>query len=278
MKHSKPMLIRPDSDRITQQYATPNPPHNHVLWELTIYQDGISKNIVNGIPADATSGDIFLMGPAHLHEIVFIKTPHLHQDIYFTEEDIRFALKNWPSELSKEVLSGERFIHLKADINTYDSVQKYCKTLLKFTVSDSMEKRPSVVKALSISLLEYILGLYLIENYGERQGEPKWLIELLVQLQRPEVFSKRVNDIVGMTNYSHSQVSTIFKNYLGVSLVDYLIKIRMSYAEELLAKTNASVLMIAEECGYASLSSFIKLFHAFTGYTPLQYRKKGGKQ
>ncbi len=50
----------------------------------------------------------------------------------------------------------------------------------------------------------------------------------------------------------------------------------MAYAKALFRTTDLSVLQIAEELRYASISYFIKKFKDLFGLTPLQYRRENG--
>lgn len=53
---------------------------------------------------------------------------------------------------------------------------------------------------------------------------------------------------------------------------------RIQRACTLLANTNLSVGEIAEQCGYASTSHFIKLFRKLMGCAPMGYRKSVQQQ
>ena len=271
--------IAPAKDDITRIYATPNPPHTHKKWELVFFLDGLSSNSINEKKYDASRGDLFLIGPSHVHEISFIKTPHLHQDVYYENSDIEKAVTNMPENLSSQILSGERIVKLKLGFNEYETLHLFLESLISAKSNElGQEKNISYQKFLSLSLLDTVLGLYTIKYYERHSSTPKWLLEFVSNLQRPEVFSKRVSEIVSLTNYSHSQVGAMFKAYKGVSLVDYLIDIRMDYAKQLLKVTNKSVLTISEDCGYNSLSTFIKLFREKNDCSPLQYRKRAQEE
>lgn len=66
------------------------PTHAHACWELLLFDRGISCNIVNGIRYENMShGDIFILGPHHLHEIKVVQEPHSHWDIYCSDERMR---------------------------------------------------------------------------------------------------------------------------------------------------------------------------------------------
>lgn len=274
---NKYAAITPSEGLITKRYVTPNRYHSHTGWEIVVFLDGISTNGVNGINFEASKGDFFLLGPSHSHEIAFIKTPHLHQDVYYSQEEVLEAIGELPKQMISDIITGKRLIHLKLSLNALSTVQSYLDTLQSLSTFESdMERREMVSygKYISLSLLKFLVGYYIINCYRAKSTTPKWLVEFVLELQKPEVFSRRINDIISLTNYSHSQVGAKFKEYKGVSLVDYLIEIRTTYAKDLLETTNESVLTISEECGYSSLSSFIKLFREKTGCSPLQYRKK----
>lgn len=72
---------------------------------------------------------------------------------------------------------------------------------------------------------------------------------------------------------SPSHFSYLFKKETGTNFVDYLTKVRMQNAIELM-KTNMRVNDIAEKVGYQNRNRFIINFRQYTSCTPTEYRKK----
>lgn len=66
----------------------------------------------------------------------------------------------------------------------------------------------------------------------------------------------------------------IFKKQYGESFKDYLNRIRIEEAAELLLKTDKKVYEIAEEVGYRDLDYFINKFIGMKGCTPAKFRKQ----
>lgn len=64
-----------------------------------------------------------------------------------------------------------------------------------------------------------------------------------------------------------------FDRYVGVSPMDYLLRIRLSRAKHLLANTNDSVEEIAVSCGFSSANYFGLIFKRKTGLSPSAYRR-----
>lgn len=72
-----------------------------------------------------------------------------------------------------------------------------------------------------------------------------------------------------------SYFSRLFKKEVGETFVEYVTKMKISRAKELLEQTPDSVGKICERLGYDNQSYFIKIFKNYVGVTPMEYR--GGK-
>ncbi len=71
---------------------------------------------------------------------------------------------------------------------------------------------------------------------------------------------------------SRSGFARKFKELLGASFFDYLTRLQMPDARELLTITHLPVAMIGEKIGYQSDLSFVKAFKKLHGETPRSYR------
>ncbi|TVY00267.1 response regulator [Paenibacillus cremeus] len=69
-----------------------------------------------------------------------------------------------------------------------------------------------------------------------------------------------------------SYFSRMFKKETGESFIEYVTRMKMERAKELLDRTSHSVGKICELLGYDNQSYFIKIFKSHTGVTPVEYR------
>ncbi|MDF2936052.1 MAG: hypothetical protein K0Q90_1425 [Paenibacillaceae bacterium] len=69
-------------------------------------------------------------------------------------------------------------------------------------------------------------------------------------------------------------LSRIFKEEFGEKFVDYLTRLRIERAKELLEHSQESVQSISENVGYLYTMSFIRVFKKSVGTTPGDYRKE----
>lgn len=77
-------------------------------------------------------------------------------------------------------------------------------------------------------------------------------------------------------NYYH--FSRLFQQYTHQSFRDYLLHFRINKARKMLLQTSDSVTSIAIECGFETISYFIKKFQEVTGFTPKRFRTEYYKQ
>lgn len=275
MKKNIIELLTVKHNQITHEYFTPNPPHRHNQWELLIFEKGVSENIVNETKYTVQGGDVFLLGPQHLHEIRFVTTPHIHRDIYFSAEVVQKNCNNYSSDLFENLQSGSRLLKFRMNQSMRESIDLLCQNLdtlcLVYSADSNGAFQPA--EGLSQSILNMVVGIYFSQHIIKKIDTPPALLNILKNLQKPAFFTQKVSDIIAYTNYSHSQFLKIFKQYTGISIVQYLNRLRIDYAAELLRQTDNTVLSVCEESGYDSLSFFIKSFKAQYGQTPLQYRK-----
>ncbi|GBF75367.1 DNA-binding response regulator [Paenibacillus sp. 598K] len=67
-------------------------------------------------------------------------------------------------------------------------------------------------------------------------------------------------------------VSKLFKQLKGMSISDYILRVRMDQATYLLKHTSDKIYAIAEKVGYSNSQYFIKVFRDQFGKTPQEYR------
>lgn len=81
-----------------------------------------------------------------------------------------------------------------------------------------------------------------------------------------------VSEIASLCGVSEIYFRRLFKEYSGMSPVDYRIHHKIERAKILLEYENMSVTEIAEMLSFSGTPYFIKTFKRITGITPLQYR------
>ena len=214
---------------LCRKYTTPNRPHSHNMWELIFFEKGETANTVNDVEYTANPGDVFLIGPPHTHAITFRSTPHLHRDLYYTDESVREVAAMFSEDLYDKLCSDD-ILHFHMSSNTFQTIIRQSEKLEALAVLASMDNggiTNDELKKISISVLHFVIGLSQIKTISATPSYPKWLLDIIQRLSSPEYFTKSVENIVSETYYSHATVSNIFREYLGVTLSEYLINLRL---------------------------------------------------
>ncbi|MCD8915928.1 AraC family transcriptional regulator [Staphylococcus simulans] len=76
-----------------------------------------------------------------------------------------------------------------------------------------------------------------------------------------------------MVELSPAYLSRVFSDELGVTLSQYIIKVRIKVGRDLLVRTKMSVADIAKYVGFKDQSYFTQRFKEVYGMSPLKYRK-----
>ncbi len=76
---------------------------------------------------------------------------------------------------------------------------------------------------------------------------------------------------------SQTQFSLLFKREMGTSFLQYLLDIRITAAQELLAHTGQKIYQIAEATGFGDASYFSYCFKQRCGMSPKEYRMQEGE-
>lgn len=110
---------------------------------------------------------------------------------------------------------------------------------------------------------------------GLRLPDEEWIEQITGYIDQH--FHERVT-LALLADIGHGSpfhLQKTFKKVLGISPLEYLQQVRIAKAKKLLTTTNKSLSKIGDEIGMSNIPYFITLFKRVTGYTPIQFRKKG---
>jgi len=81
-------------------------------------------------------------------------------------------------------------------------------------------------------------------------------------------------EIAKASHLSSSRLAHIFKEQMGITIIDYLTSVRIDRAKKLLLATDQSCTEICFQVGYNNQSYFTRTFKELVGMTPRQFRTK----
>lgn len=102
----------------------------------------------------------------------------------------------------------------------------------------------------------------------------KKLQQMLNFLARHHQHNIRVQDLAREVRLHPNYAMQLFKQVMGATIKQYLLRMKIHHARVLLADSNRSILDIALSTGFSGQSRFYDAFGRITGMTPQQYRRQ----
>jgi YesN/AraC family two-component response regulator len=83
-----------------------------------------------------------------------------------------------------------------------------------------------------------------------------------------------VKEVADYVHFSPEYFSKLFKKEMGENVKNYMLRIKVDAAKDLLENPNIPVNMVAAELGYSNFSHFTQMFKKHENVTPTEYRKQ----
>ncbi len=126
-------------------------------------------------------------------------------------------------------------------------------------------------------LLEFWKLLFL--NHADLSAKPTYdqkayarIRSMLSYIEANYASDLTLDDIAGSIPISRSECSRIFKNYMQISLFDFISQYRIEKSMEYLSHTGFSITEIAGLVGFHDSNYYAKVFKKYKGCSPSQYR------
>ena len=232
----------------------------HPPLELTYVVKGTLRNYCDGREFGVRPNEFVIFSPNQWH-------------MQYSEEEVQF--------LTVSFLWDEHdFSHLFHCVTSASSeIQRSVHALLQEYEQD-LPGRDEFLDAQMKLLLLQILRLPKQEDTSKKPSPASERAHRLIMDKAMQIVSERiygklsVPELAAAVNVSVSQLTALFRNYLGTTPAKYITHIRLEESKLLLNRKQLSVGEISELLGYASIQHFSKQFHAWFGYTPSDCAKR----
>lgn len=255
--------------------------HYHNKMELTFVTEGIGKRVVGDSIEDFGPGDLIFIGA---------KIPHVwiaEKNIFGSEATRSLEsvyLQFGQDIVPEEMLELPEFVHVKKAIElsergvhiTGDTLNEVSRLMLELPYEDNFTRMIyfyQIMNAIGKSKSNILLASdeYVTKRFKSTNERITKVHEYLMSNFQEEVNLEQIAKLVHMAPGS---LCRFFKTETGITIFDYLNKIKVDYACSLLLNHDLSVADIAFDCGFNNISHFNKQFKKIMDTTPRQYRKQ----
>ncbi len=164
-------------------------------------------------------------------------------------------------------LADEGSFVIQLDPQILNRMERYLDELMRDGITDDKKR---LLTALIICELKEYSTVHNTKTLSPIRTYIKDVVEYIGMHYKEEITTP---DLAQMFFVSVNKLNRDFKRYTGSTIKQYLIALRMKYAQAMLAGGEC-VKRTAEECGFQSLSYFIQAFRQYTGQTPSAFSKK----
>ena len=257
----------------------PHLPHLHNCCEIGFCRSGAGIFIVEDKIFSCGAGDAIFINHQEFH--ILENASPMNSDWKFINFDPAGLLAGWlpPGEQALDVsrLSGRNFpniIHEKEHPEITLAVRR-----LVAELDDSEPGYRSAVRALVWYLLVMFQRLVPAgDNHAAK--DPAGIERVYPALKYISTHYAEVVDIPELAKLCKCSLSTFrrtFKRSLGCMPLEYINEFRLKAAAAMLSSTSRSILEIATDAGFPTLSNFNRLFKTRFNRSPRDYRLDAAK-
>jgi len=129
---------------------------------------------------------------------------------------------------------------------------------------------PLALEAIALTMLARTIDLQRIDRQSQA---PAWMGPVIERLH--DDWSRRplLGELARLAGVSATHLASTFQRFCGCSIGEYLRRLRVAHARQLLAVGDRPLAEVAYQCGFYDQSHFTNLFRRYIGSTPARFRQ-----
>ncbi|MEZ2132905.1 MULTISPECIES: helix-turn-helix domain-containing protein [unclassified Sinorhizobium] len=273
--------IRPGESFATKAHGYPYHTvrwHFHPEYELHLIVATTGRYFVGDFIGEFAPGNLVLAGPNLPHNWI--------SDV---PKDSSISLRCQLIQFNESFTSG--LIKLFAELSAFEQVLEASRRGVLFSMETSRQVAPLMAEVMDakgarrIELFMMIVGLLSRDQDAKPLASPSYLPDpsgymsvginkALAYIRENLTKSFDEADLAAIAEQSTGAFSRAFRRHTGMSLVQYVKRLRINLAcQILMSDEQASITDICFEVGFNNLSNFNRQFLAEKGMTPSRFRR-----
>ncbi len=247
--------------------------HQHEEIQLSYIVSGQGTLVLSDSLHDFASGDVFMIGgnmPHLFKSMRDIESAHMIS-VFFTKDSLGSGFFSIPEmdEPSSLIKAASNGLKLQSHFETVHSYMLALPVAAKFDrLLLFLKLLHTLTKAEKLTLADYVSSKVLTSIEGQRLQS---VFDYAVTNFAKEVNLGSVSHLAHMTPPAFCR---FFKQHTNKTFFEFLIELRIAHACQLLtSNTKLSIIEIAENSGFGSISNFNRRFKKVKGTTPSAYRR-----
>ena len=252
------------------------PPERHDFWELVYVDYGELELLADGASFTLGGGELFLHVPNQLHAFRVGEKPTAVFILSFAGEDA--CLYRLGGKTLRAGSDAQKLLPLlMGEIQSVFGPEDPSQIMLRDLTLQHGET-PFGAEQMICNYMEQLpIDLLRREDYSSSSRSYSADVENRTARKAVAYIQSHLGDsltvplIASQVNYSRAYLSKVFRNCLGMSVMEYVEEERIRMAKQLLAENELSVTDISRRLGFSSVHYFSRRFRIRTGSAPVQY-------
>ena len=220
--------------------------HQIKFHELNILLEGQMTYYINGERFDIKSGDILYLPAGSMRQRELSNSPNNYVGINFHASEKIFEKHLFQDSINEEIVM----------------LLDYLDKIYKSNSATKPQKFTFILEALILQITDNIM----------KSDKPNLANEIANYLNQHYHEKITLNDISQETFFSVAYCESEFRSAFGISIIQYLLDLRVSEAKKLLIETSMPCSVIAHMVGFDDANYFSRIFKKKIGFSPLQFR------
>jgi AraC-like DNA-binding protein len=254
--------------------------HYHDSYEISFITEGTGKRIVADAMEEFHPGDLVFLGPKLPHVWIADKS-----EVGLSNRTLEMVFLQFHSNvLPSPVLELPEFKHIRNALElsergiqiTGQTLNEVSEIMLQLPYLGNLERMLHFFRLMDIigrstSNLPLASAEYLKKKFSSANKRIEAIHNHLMKNYREEV---NLGSLAELVNMAEGSLCRFFRMEMGVTIFEYLNRLKVDFAIQLLMDDELSITDVCFDSGYNNLSHFNKQFRKFTGLTPTEYRRQ----
>lgn len=237
-------------------------PHWHNSIEIIYTLDGVVNLKIENKEIILRSGDIYIINSSIIHSA--------------NSDENKSLVLQIPVTFLDKYIENHNCIYLEIDDKEED-IKKLFREMYKVYKQKNkahLLKFNSLLYNLLYILVNYCAKEVLKENIVKKDKYVNKIKQIMLYINKNHNKNIRIGDIADYFGYNRDYLSRLFKNYMNMSIIQYLYEVRVNYIYKDLLKLDMNVNQILERHGGFNYRVIMRVFKKKYHETPNKLRQK----
>ena len=265
---------------LNQANSRPGTWHWHSYFEITWVLEGKGNYFVNGQEYTMEKDDIIIFNNVEPHGWKLLGGNMKLLVMIFSPEFVAEKISVFDAEYLKPFV--ERGSNFKNRVGREEKVNEEIRISIREIHQEWNERKegyPLMIKANVLRILTMLIRAYQDETKSgemlkEKKNAMKRLEQAFTYINDHYCEKITLEEVASSVYMSSNYFSSYFRRVANISFSDYVTRLRVNRAREMLRENGANVTEIAMECGFNNISNFYRLYKKHMGKTPGDEKSK----